>query len=100
VVDNREHWNTLGENVKYVPVPVPDGEKDTGEMFMQENPDYDSRPADRRLHREMQAVEPKPKRNLDPAQDHRCEMVERDLKTGYGVGIHKASLRRSSFAAQ
>jgi len=28
VVDNRKHWNTLGENVKYVPVPAPDGKKD------------------------------------------------------------------------
>jgi hypothetical protein len=38
VVDNRGLWNTLGTNVKYVPVPVPDGEKETGEL--QENPDY------------------------------------------------------------
>ena len=40
VVDNRKHWNTLGENVKYVPVPAPDGKKDAGKMFLQENPDY------------------------------------------------------------
>ena len=40
VVDNREHWNTLGENVKYVPVPVPDGEEETGGVWVQENPDY------------------------------------------------------------
>jgi hypothetical protein len=38
----------------------------------------------------MQAVKPKRKRNLDPAQNHRSDMFERDLKTGYGIEIHTA----------
>ena len=52
------------------------------------------------LENQVQMIESNCQRYLDPAPDHRFDVVERDLEMGNGVGDHAARLRRSIARAQ